>query len=628
MLNTLRKGAASWVAKIFIGLLVLSFAVWGISDIFRGRGSDTLATVGEVKISQDAFQVAYQNELRALSRRIGRQITPEQARALGIDTRVLSILIGNAALDNFARELNLGITTEALDKTILENPAFQDASGKFSPALFQQALRDSGLTEQRFLMDQRLGTIRQQMTSTLMTDVPVADIYLTAVNRYENEERVLTYFRLPAAAAGEIPAPSEDDIKAFYEANKPIFTAPEYRKLGLLVLTADSLKGEIDVPEEEIKAAYEARKHSFGTPERRHIKQISFPNEAAAAAARAKIKSPKDFEKVAKERGFKPEDIDLGRLTRQEMVDKEIAKVAFSLKKGEVSQPVKGTLATVLLLVTDIEPAKIKTYAEVKDSLRDELAREKAATRIMDLHDAVEDERAGGASLAEVAKKLNFPYREIENVDRNGKGPDGKPIADKALTPSVLRLAFEADVGVETDPVEVPGPGYIWVDVMAVTPEQLKPLDKVRDEVIRRWREQETHRRLAKKAAELVAQLKDGRHIQTVAAEVKAKVKTTKPLKRRDTTEDLSRAAIAQAFTLPKGGAGAARHPSGKGQVIFTVSDIRDPKPMAEDVAKLVRTQLANAFAGDYLSEFVTGLRDRYGVTVNQAAFNALTGRQ
>src|SRR5690554_6254263 len=98
MLDALRRGAQSWVAKILFGVLVVSFAIWGVADVFRGFGQGSLAKVGAEEISTNEFQLAYQNRLYAIGRQIGQRLTPEQARAIGLPNQVLSGLIGATAI--------------------------------------------------------------------------------------------------------------------------------------------------------------------------------------------------------------------------------------------------------------------------------------------------------------------------------------------------------------------------------------------------------------------------------------------------------------------------------------------------------------------------------------------------
>src|SRR5262249_4335824 len=132
MMESLRRGATSWVAKGLLSLLVFSFALWGVADVFRGYGMSSLARVGKTKISADEFQEALQIEINNLSNRIGRRLTMEQARSFGIDTRVLSRLVGMAALDSKTRELGLAVPEKAVTEAIRNDAAFKGPDGNFS----------------------------------------------------------------------------------------------------------------------------------------------------------------------------------------------------------------------------------------------------------------------------------------------------------------------------------------------------------------------------------------------------------------------------------------------------------------------------------------------------------------
>ena len=351
MLDTLRRGAGSWIAKIFIGLLVLSFAVWGIADIFRGYGSTNLAKVGDSEISTETYRLAYQNEIRTFSRRLRQQLTNEQARALGLDQRVLALLIGEAAMDAHAKSLNLGITKKAVATEIVNTPALQDSAGAFSQARFQQLLRSTGFSEQGFIEQRRLETIRAQLSGALLSDITPPTTMLSASYNFSEETRKLRYFILPRSAVGKIAEPSEEQLRDYYKSQPVAFTAPEYRKVAFLVLSPKVIKDKIVVKDEEITEAFEARRSTYITPERRQILQITYPDALAAKAAAEKIKNEQDFINAAKARGFEKEDISLGLLSKTQMADTIIAEAAFALEAGKVSKPVTGNLATVLVFV-------------------------------------------------------------------------------------------------------------------------------------------------------------------------------------------------------------------------------------------------------------------------------------
>ena len=164
MLDAMRRGAVNWLAKILLGLLIIAFGIWGVADVFRGFGRGTLARVGNTEISLEEFRQAYQDELAAISRRMGRRLTPDQARLLGVEQRALARLIGSAAIDAHARELHLALSEQGLAEIIRADTAFHDASGAFSQAAFYSYLRQSGNSEGRYVALRRREELRDQIT--------------------------------------------------------------------------------------------------------------------------------------------------------------------------------------------------------------------------------------------------------------------------------------------------------------------------------------------------------------------------------------------------------------------------------------------------------------------------------
>ena len=209
-----------------------------------------------------------------------------------------------------------------------------------------------------------------------------------------------------------------------------LFRAPEYRKVLVLALTPAELASAIEISDADLKKGYEERKARYATPERRHLQQIVFPNMEEAKAAADKLAKGTTFAALAAERGLKDADTDLGTLTKTAMVDRAVADAAFALKEGEVSAPVEGRFGIVLVQVDKIEPASTKPFEEVAAELKQEMAAERAKAELLTVHDKIEDERLGGATLADLAKKLNLQTRTIEAIDRAGQDRDGKPVAD------------------------------------------------------------------------------------------------------------------------------------------------------------------------------------------------------
>ena len=628
MLDSLRKGASTWVAKILIGLLVLSFAVWGIEDMFRIFGQRSLAKVGDQEISAEAYREALQIELRAFGQSLGRTLTMEEARAIGLDVQVLQRLMGNAALETQAAELKLGITDKAIADSILADIAFRDATGRFNQQVFQQRLLSNGFTEQSFVAAQRRASLRRQLSRVASQVSATPKTLLTAVDEFQNQQRVLSYFSVPMAKLGAIGEPSEEDLRTYYDGNKRTFTAPELRKLGLLSLLPSQLSSTIEIADDELRAAYDANVASYTTEERRRVLQLSFPDMAAAQKANDRLISGVDFMALAKELEFSETDVDLGKVAKGGLADKTVAEAAFKLKKDEISAPIEGQFGAVIVKVTEIEPEVVRTFDQVKSEIRDQLARERAANDILDLHDKIEDERAAGTTLAEVAKKLNLTFTEIAAVDRSGNGPDGKPVAGIPASGQVLRTAFESDVGIENDPIETQDEGFVWLDVLDITQETLRPFDTVRDKVAAEWRTTEERRRLAKKGQELVDRAKQGEPLETIAEAFGAEVKQSRPLKRNDSDDGVPRAAVSQAFALSQNGVGSVASDDGKARIVFKVAKIEPPAPLNAERSKVIEEQLQSLLADDMLTQYVGALRRSYGESINQSAYNIATGRE
>ena len=625
-LDTLRKGAGRLFGLILIGMLVISFAIWGIADIFTGYGKQTLIRVGDTEITPQDYLRAQQDVLRAMSAQAGRSLSLQEARALGLDSRVLERLIGGAAVDNHARALHLGISDAALLEDIMKDPAFKDTTGNFSPLAFQQALHSIGMTEQGYLISLRERNLRRQILSTVGQVVNSPAMLVDALNSFNGETRTLRYVLVPSSVAGTIPDPTEEDLKRYYDNHQSKFTQPEFRKVGVLAVTPETVKDQVEITEADLRAAYEATKEQLGKPERRQLQQIPFPDLAAANAAYQKIQSGTDFVALAKEQGVSESDIDLGNVSRAELADPTIADAAFSLEVNKVSEPVTGKLGSVVLLrVTAIEPGKTPTFEEAKADLEKKLLKERASGAIFDLHDKIEDQLASGATLSEIAGTLKLNYELVDQVDRDGRKPDGSTVTLPAQK-ELLNAVFATDTGVENDPIDAKDEGVVWYEVLGVVPEQLKPFEQVKDEVAKGWRTDEVRTRVAKYAQDLVTGLNGGKTLEDVAKDLNVEVLTSDPLKRESVTVNVLPPAVAQAFTLPEKGYGSAPSAVEEGRIVFQVDKVTPPEPLNEAEVERLRKQLGLLISEDAIAEYFSALENRYGVTVNRQALAKLIG--
>ncbi len=159
MLASIRNAAQGVIGKaimtVVMGLIIVSFVIWGVGDMLRGFSPSTVASVGGTKISAQEYRDAYDRAVQQYQRRLRRPFTNEEARQIGLDRSMLAQLLSEAAVDEEAHKLGLNISDSALRQIITSNPNFRDKSGAFDPARFEQALRDMDMTERGFVSELR-----------------------------------------------------------------------------------------------------------------------------------------------------------------------------------------------------------------------------------------------------------------------------------------------------------------------------------------------------------------------------------------------------------------------------------------------------------------------------------------
>jgi peptidyl-prolyl cis-trans isomerase D len=630
MLTGLRKAGNSFigriVATVLFGILILSFAIWGIGDIFRGAPSNRVATVGQTEISAERFRTAYNSEIQRLNQQFRANITPEQARAFGLDQQVLARLISEAVLAERARDLGLSASDQLVARKIVEEPALRGPNGQFDRARFEQVLRDNGLTEGGFISDQRAALVRLHLVDALTAALPVPTAAKEAMNRFANERRDATYILLTPAAAGEIATPTDEQLQAFYEERKSSFNAPEYRTLNVVALGPESLAKPEAVADADARERYEQTKSRFGSPERRTVQQMTFASAEEAETAFNRIREGAAFEAIATERNLGPQDLVLGSFTKSEMLDSAVADAAFSLEQGAVSGPVQGRFGPVLLRVTEIQPEAVRPFEEVSAEVRRDLALERARAEIDNVHDAIEDMRASARPLAEIAQEKGLTLVQVPAVDRTGQDKGGQAVASLPEQDALLRAAFASDIGVDNEALRTRDGGYVWFDVTGIEPPRERPLDEVREEVARQWRAAEVTQRLSQKAGQLVERLDKGESIETVAAEVNASVKTATDLARRTAKDDLTADAVTRIFTTPVSKAATA--PNGEeNRAVFKVNAARVP-PLVTTTqeAQQIENQLREGMSDDIVSQYIGQVQKDLGVTINQQVVRQVVG--
>jgi len=627
MLDAIRKHAKGWVAMILIGLLVISFALWGVADVFTGYGANAVASVGDKEIDIRTFQRAYEAELRGINQRLGTPLTNQQAMAFGIPTRVLGRLTTEATIEEVAAELQLGLSSDRLAGMIQSDPSLRGPTGTFDRAMLQRALGAAGLTENEYVVSRRKAAIREQLAKGLVGEMTVPSAYMEAFNTYQNEVRDADYAVLSATDLPALVEPSDDELRSFFDANTPRFKSPEFRSFHLLVVDPASVADPSSVSDEDAMQEYEQTKETrYGAPERRNFQQLPFADAAAAAEAAAKIASGTGFDAVVEAQGKDLKNIEFGLKARSEIIDNAIGDAVFALPSNGVSGVVEGRFGNFILRVTDIRPGAILPFDEVKDQIKKEIAGRNAETEIFRLYDEIEDARAGGADLQDIAGRFSLKVRDVKLVDQSGK-TDGGVQADLPEQAELLAEVFRNDVGEESEPIQLARRGFAWFEVSEIVPESERTFEVAKDRVAEAWKADKTKTQLDEKAAEIIAAVKAGGALQELLTPLGVDVAKAEGVSRSTTPEGVLPALAAAMFEGPEGHAGAANGEDAQQRIVFKVTSASEPAYFEEAEGNSdARQQLATALQETVMLQYLQKAQADLGVTVNNQALSYVLG--
>jgi peptidyl-prolyl cis-trans isomerase D len=624
MLSALRSAAGTWVAKLLLLLLVVSFAVWGISgSLVTGFGGNSVVAAGGTTVSPIEYRLAYDRQISVMSQQFGTRLTRDQAKALGIEEQVLGQLVAGAVLDEQASELGLGLSQDKLAQLTMDDPAFKGPNGQFDRQQFEYVLRQVGMRPEDYLENRGQVAIRQQIVEAVSDGLKAPDTFLRAVALYRGEDRTAEYIVLPKSLVEPIEEPSDAVLSTYFDENKQTYAAPEYRKIAYVTLVPEKIADESAISDAQVKEDYDRNIARFTTAETRTIEQLVFPSKEAAQTALDSIRAGATFDSIVTAQGKTAADTLLGTFAKDKVPDQAVAEAAFKLQQNEVSPIVDGAFGPVLVRVTAITPEVVKSLAEATPEIRKDLALSEANRILLDVHDNYEDSRAAGESLREAAAKLSLDVVTVEAVDRAGQRPDASVVNDLPQSKELLQAAFETEAGIENPPVNIGSTGYVFYEVEGITPARERTLDEVKAKIVADWKAAEAEKRLAAKAGEIEKRLKEGTPLDTLATELSLEKQTKRGLKRESDDADFGRPGVAAIFGVAEGSSGLVAAPTGDAQIVFKVTEVFEPAGAdASSVPEDAQKSFASGMADDLLDQLVAKLQGEYGVTVNRAAID------
>ena len=632
MLNFLRKGVKSLPAKILIITLIAAFALWGISYSSFVSTNSRVAQVGDTEIGAQRFADALSREQRRITRQSGQFVSYDMLRAAGLDRRILGTLIRDAAFDEELATLGIAAPDRAVADVIGANPSFQDFTGQFSEPQYLLFVRQQGFTADGFWALTRTVLSQQVLAETAeaaMIAPPGASARIAA---WQGESRGVTMLSLSLAMAPDPGTPDEGALRAFYQANAPMFTEPERRWGEYLHLDAARLREQLVPDEATLRASYEADTDAYTVEESRVIEQIAIPDRVAAEAAMARLLGGEaTFESLGAEFGLEAGELSLGRVTRDDLPEGAAALIFDAAEPGIIG-PVALPAGFAVYRISEIEPGGTAPFEDLRDLIAARLAQEELLVRAPEIANEIEERRAEGQSMQETARRVGtaaaVAYGAFRGLARDATLAGGTAADGVAASASFIGEAFAALDAEERDLVELPDGGYLLVMVERIEPSALKPLAEVRSRAVAAWAAAERLEAIEAQGLALAARLGQDASIWDLAEELGVAAMPLEPFTRMTPPAALPGALIEPVFSAAAAAGASAPSNDGAGVVVAQVSSIAtlDPEAMAAASATIERA-LEQSLTNDMAEYFARAVVARHDARIEPGVIDEVFRR-
>ncbi|MBI1683747.1 peptidylprolyl isomerase [Caulobacter hibisci] len=604
MLAGFRSFAKSPFAVILFGLLIVSFAVFGISDVFKQTPSSKVIVVGSRSVTPEDFKGRFDTYRRQMEAQ-GQALTPDDAVARGIDRQMVQELSLQESMAELIGKMGVrpseALVAETLHKQMSQLPAgqrpFDPVTGKFDKDAYQRLLAENNLTPTRFEASLRDDIAQSQFYASVANGLRTPRIYSALQAVYGLEGRDLAAFAINPASVAQPAPPTDAQLQAFMTENAARLTRPETRVLQVVRFSAKALEPTVTVDPAEVQKTFDFRKDTLAQPETRSVVQIVAPDAKAGAAIAERLRKGEDAAAVAKAYGKTP--VAIVDKPKTALPDRKVADAAFALAEGQVSAPIAGELGLSVVKVLKVTPAKAASLETARPQILADLRAQNAQAKAYDQTQTYQDARDAGASIPAAAAKAGAVIVTSAPITAQGADLAGQPAA--GLTPDVLKTAFALPAGGESDLIEAGKGEYYAVRVEKVIAAALPPLAEIKVPLSQQWMLNEMVKRLKAKADELAARVRKGESLDSVAAAAGSKVQKIAGLSRENAQQyqGLGRDLLVASFNAKPGEVFTARAPQ-VGYVVARIEAVHAGQPV--DIARAtesLRPQTSMAYMRD-----------------------------
>lgn len=487
MLRLMREQAGSWLIKVLLGAIVIVFVFWGVGS-FRSQRGDRIATVNGDPITLDEYRNTFDNLVDQLRRRFGNNLDGDMIEKLQVKKQALNQLINNTLLLQEAKRLKFRVSDTELADAISEIPGFQEA-GRFDNRLYRNVLERLRMTPEEFEVAQRNGMMIEKLSTLITSGVKISDQEAMEWFNWANASVNIDFVLFEPDHYKDVN-PSLEETKTYFESHKENYKTEAMVKVRYLHFSPDEYRSKVTISDEELLEYYNENQEAFKTPQTVEARHILFRvDENATPEAVKKIqeraldilklaKEGKDFAELAKQYSEGPTRDNGGYLGsfRKEAMVKPFADMAFSMKAGEISEPVRTRFGWHIIKVEKVNEASVLSFDEAKERIKKKLAGERGKNLAYDEAEAVSEVSFEEDDLFKIAKERNLKVLTTDFFSR--KGPE-KGIS----TPSKFAsFAFNLSVGEISDIQEFEN-GYYIIELIDKIPPKIPEFTQVKETV-------------------------------------------------------------------------------------------------------------------------------------------------
>lgn len=635
MLQNLRQHSGGIFAKILFGLIIASFALVGVGDMFHRYTKKPVATVGGTTIHTEEFDhrlKLVKDQIMATTKGKARL---EDIKAMGIPQKIIDDMVNRILEDHEMTALGIIVNDATLEGVVKSLPDFQNKKGEFDKAKFNE-LMSRGSSRKEFFMNVKNLLKKQQLFGTLSSSIRLPKAYQDDLYKAIHQDVVFTVAYVPEAHVKVTASPTDTDLEQIYKANPDQFTQPEYRDVSILVIDPKTLQDKVTVSDEQIQEEYSRRKEEFMTTEMRDVIQLSFPSSEAAKEAQDELVAGASLDMVVKK--HRPKAQNHNKAVRDKFPSAQ-GDLIFALTQPGVTDVIDSALerASYLFVVKEIIPAGEQPLEMVRDRLEGDLKSRLSHESIDEMRNKVEDELAGGKSFSDVSTQFNLGVVKLGLLDQAGLTPKkedafGEKIID--MKSIVLENTNSLSEGSDSPVLDLPNGKMIAVRVDSVKPKVLPPLADIRDSVAKYWRETQSQEKAAELSLGMVKEINEGSPFAQVAKKHGLTTRALEPVSRASLQQKPFKDDVVGAQVLQKGFKQplhrATYGPARDGFVVIVPTKFVPQDPASKktiDQKAAFDQSLKGVIMRDFEQDYLRNLKTRFEVEINQSVVDsALSG--